>query len=215
MNSQALRDTVKFLFAKDKGILAMDESNETCNQHFEKQGISQTVEARRAYREMIVTTPKLGECIGGAILYDETIHQKTRDGKTFVKVLIDAGVIPGIKVDTGAKELAGHPNEKVTEGLDGLRARLAGYAEIGARFAKWRAVIAIGDERPSWAALSPTLMPWSAMQRSARRQGWCQSLSQRSSWTERTHWRSAVKSQTPCCAPCSVSYSHKGLCWKA
>jgi len=99
---------------------------------------------------LIVTTPGLGECIGGAILYDETIRQQKSDGTTFVKVLIEAGIIPGIKVDTGAKELAGHPGEKVTEGLDGLRDRLAEYVRMGARFAKWRAVIAIGDGLPSW-----------------------------------------------------------------
>jgi fructose-bisphosphate aldolase class I len=116
-------------------------------------GIPQTIEARRAYRELIVTTMGLGECIGGAILYDETIRQQRSDGTPFVKVLIDAGIIPGIKVDTGAKELAGHPGEKVTEGLDGLRDRLAEYVRMGARFAKWRAVITIGDGIPSWGCI--------------------------------------------------------------
>ena len=96
-----------------------------------------------------MTTPGLGECIGGAILYDETIRQNTRDGAPFVQVLIEAGIIPGIKVDMGAKDLAGHPGEKITEGLDGLRERLAEYSRFGARFAKWRAVIAIGEEVPS------------------------------------------------------------------
>jgi fructose-bisphosphate aldolase class I len=108
---------------------------------------------RCAYRELIITTPGLGECISGVILYDETIHQAKRDGTPFVKVLMDAGIIPGIKVDTGAKELAGHPGEKVTEGLDGLRERLAEYFQMGARFAKWRAVIAIGQEIPSWGCM--------------------------------------------------------------
>jgi len=98
---------------------------------------------------LIVTTPRLGECIGGAILYDETIRQQKSDGTPFIKVLIEAGIILGIKVDAGAKELAGHPGEKVTEGLDGLRDRLAEYSRRGARFAKWRAVIAIGDAIPS------------------------------------------------------------------
>jgi fructose-bisphosphate aldolase class I len=137
------------LFADSKGLLAMDESNPTCNKRFATLGIPQTVEARRAYREMIVTTPGLCESIGGAILYDETIRQQTGDGTPFVKVLLDAGIIPGIKVDMGAKELAGHPGEKVTEGLDGLRDRLAEYSRLGARFAKWRAVIAIGKDIPS------------------------------------------------------------------
>jgi fructose-bisphosphate aldolase class I len=98
---------------------------------------------------LIVTTPGLGESISGAILYDETIRQRKRDGTPFVKVIVDAGIIPGIKVDTGAKDLAAHPGEKVTEGLDGLRARLAEYFQMGARFAKWRAVIAVGDGIPS------------------------------------------------------------------
>src|ERR1039457_4324389 len=149
MNSQSLKETVKLLFADHKGLLAMDESNGTCNKRFEKLGIPQTVEARRAYRELIVTTPGLGESIGGAILYDETIRQQKEDGTPLVKVLIEAGIIPGIKVDTGAKELAGHPGEKITEGLDGLRDRLKEYFQMGARFAKWRAVIAIGDDIPS------------------------------------------------------------------
>jgi fructose-bisphosphate aldolase class I len=149
MNLQMLRDTAQALVAGDKGLLAMDESTPTCNKRFASLGIPQTVEARRAYRELIVTTPGLGECIGGAILFDETIRQKTSDGTPFIKVLIEAGITPGIKVDTGAKELAGRPGEKVTEGLDGLRDRLTEYVRMGARFAKWRAVIAIGDGIPS------------------------------------------------------------------
>jgi fructose-bisphosphate aldolase class I len=149
MKSQALRDVATTLFADNKGLLAMDESTPTCNKRFAGLGIPQTEEARRAYRELIVTTPGLGECIGGAILYDETIRQHKKDGTPFVKVLIDAGIIPGIKVDIGARELAGYPGEKVTEGLDGLRDRLAEYFGMGARFAKWRAVIAIGDDLPS------------------------------------------------------------------
>jgi fructose-bisphosphate aldolase class I len=102
---------------------------------------------------LIVTTPRLGESIGGAILFDETIRQQKSDGTPFIKVLIEAGIIPGIKVDEGAKDLAGHPGEKVTGGLDGLRGRLAEYSKMGARFAKWRAVIAIGDGIPSWGAI--------------------------------------------------------------
>ena len=149
MNAQELIATARALVAGDKGLLAMDESNPTCNKRFAKQGIPQTEEARRAYRELIVTTPGLGESISGAILYDETIRQQKRDGTPFVKVIIDAGIIPGIKVDTGAKDLAAHPGEKITEGLDGLRARLVEYFQMGARFAKWRAVIAVGDGIPS------------------------------------------------------------------
>jgi len=149
MNTQALIDTAKAMVAGDKGLLAMDESNPTCNKRFAKLGIPQTVEARRACRELIVTTPRLGECISGAILYDETIRQNKKDGTPFIKVIIDAGIIPGIKVDIGAKEMAGHPGEKVTEGLDGLRDRLKEYVQMGARFAKWRAVIAVDDDIPS------------------------------------------------------------------
>ena len=153
MKSQMLRDTATALFADDKGILAMDESTPTCNKRFASLGIPRTEETRRAYRELIVTTQELGECIGGAILYDETIRQKKRDGTPFVQVLTEAGIVPGIKVDRGAKDLAGHPGEKVTEGLDGLRDRLAEYSQMGARFAKWRAVIAIGDGLPSWGCI--------------------------------------------------------------
>ena len=153
MKLQQLKETTQALFIDEKGLLAMDESTGTCNKRFAKLGIPQTVEARRAYRELIVTTPGLGESIGGAILYDETIRQQKSDGTPFVKVLIDAGIIPGIKVDTGARELAAHPGEKVTEGLDGLRDRLQEYLQMGARFAKWRAVIAIGDGLPSWGCI--------------------------------------------------------------
>ena len=149
MNLQNLTDIAKALVADDKGLLAMDESNPTCNKRFAKLDIPQTVEDRRAYREMIVTTPGLGECISGTILYDETIRQQKKDGTPFLKVLSDAGIIPGIKVDTGAKDLAAHPGEKITEGLDGLRDRLKEYVQMGARFAKWRAVIANGDGNPS------------------------------------------------------------------
>jgi fructose-bisphosphate aldolase class I len=149
MNTQELIETAGKMVADDKGLLAMDESNPTCNKRFAPLGIPQTVDARRAYRELIVTTPGLGECISGAILYDETIRQHRKDGSSFVKAIADAGIIPGIKVDTGAKELAGHPGETVTEGLDGLRERLKEYVQMGARFAKWRAVIAMGEGIPS------------------------------------------------------------------
>ncbi len=149
MNAQKLMDIAKALVAGDKGLLAMDESNPTCNKRFARLGIPQTAEVRRAYRELIVTTPGLGECISGAILYDETIRQQKNDGIPFAEAIIDAGIIPGIKVDAGAKDMAGHPGEKVTEGLDGLRGRLAEYSQMGARFAKWRAVIAVGDCLPS------------------------------------------------------------------
>jgi fructose-bisphosphate aldolase class I len=153
MNSQRLIDTATAIFADGKGLLAMDESNPTCNKRFAPLGIPQTEASRRAYRELIVTSPGLRESISGAILYDETIRQKTSKGTPFVDVLVEAGIIPGIKVDTGAKPLAGFPGEKVTEGLDGLPARVQEYAAMGARFAKWRAVIAIGPATPSEACI--------------------------------------------------------------
>ena len=149
MNALELMDTARALVAADKGLLAMDESNPTCHKRFAKLGIPQTVDARRAYREMIVTTPDLGECISGAILYDETMRQQKKDGTPFVKVLLDAGIIPGIKVDAGATDMAAHPGEKITEGLDRLRERLEEYSGMGARFAKWRAVITVGAGIPS------------------------------------------------------------------
>jgi fructose-bisphosphate aldolase class I len=149
MNAQELIDTASTLVAGDKGLLAMDESTPTCNKRFDKLRIPQIEEARRAWRELIVTTPGLGESISGAILFDETIRQQKKDGTPLVKVITGAGIIPGIKVDAGAKSMAGHPGEKITEGLDGLRDRLKEYSQMGARFAKWRAVIAVGDGIPS------------------------------------------------------------------
>jgi fructose-bisphosphate aldolase class I len=149
MNTKKLINTAQALVADNKGLLAMDESIGTCNKRFAALGIPQTVEMRRRYRELLITTARLNESISGAILFDETIRQQKTDGTPFNKVLIDAGIIPGIKVDLGAKPLAGFPGEKITEGLDGLRDRLAEYSRMGARFAKWRAVIAIGDGIPS------------------------------------------------------------------
>ncbi len=149
MSTQQLIDTAGLMVAEGKGLLAMDESTPTCDKRFKALGISTTVESRRAYRELIVTTPELRRWISGVILYDETIRQATAAGVPFLKVITDAGIIPGIKVDAGAKALAGHAGEKITEGLDGLRERLAEYRGMGARFAKWRAVIAVGDGIPS------------------------------------------------------------------
>lgn len=146
-------ETAKSLMADGKGLLAMDESDGTCNKRFEKLGIPQSVEARRAYREMIATTPGLGASISGAILFDDTIRQTTKDGVALVGILNKAGIMPGIKVDAGAEEMAGHPGEKITGGLDRLRERLSEYHELGARFAKWRAVITIGEGLPSCACV--------------------------------------------------------------
>ena len=153
MNRKLLMDTARALMANGKGLLAMDESNPTCNRRFEKFRIPQNMEARRAWRELIVTTPRLGESISGAILYDETIRQKTKDGTPFVELLTNAGIIPGIKVDGGADDMAGHPGEKITGGLDGLRERFSVYCKLGARFAKWRGVVKIGEGMPSCACI--------------------------------------------------------------
>ena len=147
--SQELQATAKALVARGKGILAMDESNGTCNKRFEKLGIAQTEENRRTYRELILTTPDLNNYISGAILFDETIRQSSLTGESFVQIMQRLGLIPGIKVDGGAKPFAGHPNELVTDGLDGLADRVTEYYKLGARFAKWRAVITIGADIPS------------------------------------------------------------------
>ncbi|KAA0890614.1 class I fructose-bisphosphate aldolase [Pusillimonas sp. ANT_WB101] len=153
MTIHALMETANAMVADGKGLLAMDESTGTCNRRFASAGIPQTEEARRAYRELLVCTPGLAQYISGAILFDETIHQRTTTGVPFTKVLSDAGIIAGIKVDLGAQALAGHPGEKVTEGLDGLRLRLTTYYSMGARFAKWRAVITPGTDLPSAACM--------------------------------------------------------------
>jgi fructose-bisphosphate aldolase class I len=149
MTAQHLAETARLLVADGRGLLAMDESNGTCDKRFAAVGIAASVEARRSYRELLITAPGLAASISGAILYDETIRQTSESGVPFVKLLTDAGIMPGIKVDTGAKPMALHDGEKVTEGLDGLRARLHAYRQLGARFAKWRAVITLGDGLPS------------------------------------------------------------------
>ena len=149
MSAQEVEDIARALVADGKGLIAMDESTPTCNARFAALGIPQTEELRRAWRELIVTTPRLGEAVSGMILYDETIRQQTRDGTGFVAAITAAGILAGIKVDAGAKPLAGHHGERVSEGLDGLRERLSAYVRMGARFAKWRAVIAVGEAIPS------------------------------------------------------------------
>ncbi|MEZ0469555.1 class I fructose-bisphosphate aldolase [Luteimonas salinilitoris] len=149
MSIEQLAETAQAMVAAGKGIIAIDESTGTIAKRFDGVGIPNNEENRRAYRELLLTTPNLGEYISGAILYDETIRQSTRDGVPFTKVMADNGIIPGIKVDKSTHPLAGFPGEVVTEGLDGLRDRLKEYYKLGARFAKWRAVINIGDDIPS------------------------------------------------------------------
>ncbi len=145
----ALRDTARALVADCKGILAADESTRTMTKRLEGVGVSSNHGSRRAFRELLVTAPGAEQYISGVILYDETIRQQTSTGVPFPTAIAQAGMLPGIKVDTGAKPLAGAPGEAVTEGLDGLRERLAEYRELGARFAKWRAVLKIGHGQPS------------------------------------------------------------------
>ena len=149
MKTDNLESIARKLVAPGKGILAADESSGTIEKRLKSINVPSTEENRRAYREILFTTKDAGEFISGVILFDETIRQKTRDGRTFVKALDEQGIIPGIKVDKGAKGMANFPGEKITEGLDGLRERLAEYRQLGARFAKWRAVIAIADNIPT------------------------------------------------------------------
>lgn len=154
MNLLALKETAQAMVANSKGLLAMDESQATCNLRFARAGIAQTVEMRRAYRELLLTAPGLSACISGVILHDETFWQASAEGAPLVGVAHAAGMLVGIKVDSGAADLAGQAGEKVTEGLDRLRQRLQAYAEMGARFAKWRAVFSVDDaERPSLACI--------------------------------------------------------------
>jgi len=149
MNIQKLITTAKALVADNKGLLAMDESISSCNKRFAALGIPQTVEARRDYRELLITTPHFGDFISGVILCDETIRQTKKDGTPFIKIIEEAGIIIGIKVDEGEVDFEGHPTEKIVKGLDGLRERLTEYANMGARFAKWRCEIIIGNDTPT------------------------------------------------------------------
>ena len=149
MDVQELQKTAQAIVADGKGILAADESGGTIKKRFDSIGVESNEEARRAYRDLLFTTEGAEEYIGGVILFDETVRQSSADGTPFPKLLASKGIVPGIKVDTGAKPLALAEGETVTEGLDGLRERLNEYRELGARFAKWRAVITIGEDLPS------------------------------------------------------------------
>ena len=153
MTSHDMEATARALVAPGKGILAADESLGTIGKRFDEIKLPNVEENRRSYRELLFTTPKLGQFISGVILFDETIRQQARDGTPFTEVLKRQGIIPGIKVDKGAKPLAGFLGEKITEGLDGLRGRFQEYFQLGARFSKWRAVITIGDGIPTDACL--------------------------------------------------------------
>ena len=149
MKTTDLESTIRALMAPGKGILAADESQATITRRFEALAVESTEENRRRYRQMLFTTPGVAQYISGVILFDETVRQRADDGRRFVEVLTDSGIVPGIKVDEGTTPLAKAPGEHIAEGRDGLRERLEEYRRLGARFAKWRAVIAIGDARPS------------------------------------------------------------------
>ena len=149
MELDLLKKTAQQMVASGKGILAADESTGTIEKRFSKIDVPSTEENRRAYREMLLTAPGLGQYISGVILYDETIRQSTSDGTPFVEVLQKAGILPGIKVDQGVAAMEGSPNEKVTKGLEGLPERLKEYAKLGAKFAKWRAVITVDSTLPT------------------------------------------------------------------
>jgi fructose-bisphosphate aldolase, class I len=153
MNPSELARIANAMVAKGKGILAADESTGTIKKRFEAIKLESTTENHRTYREMLFTAPGAPESVSGVIMYDETIRQKTKDGTPFPQYLVKQNIIPGIKVDTGAKPLAAFPNETITEGLDGLRERLIEYRSLGARFAKWRAVINIDSGIPTWYAI--------------------------------------------------------------
>ena len=157
MSIENLEEIAQAMVATGKGIIAVDESTGTIKKRFDAAGVENTEENRRAYRELLLTTPNLGEHISGAILFDETIRQKTKDGVPLVEAMKKAGIIPGIKVDKGPVPLAGFPGDVVTEGLDGLRDRLKEYAQLGAQFAKWRAVINITDDNPSSTAIEANM----------------------------------------------------------
>jgi hypothetical protein len=181
------------LVAGDKGLLAMDESNPTCNKRFAKLGIPQTVEARRAYRELIVTTPGLGESISGVILYDETIRQQKKDGTPFVKVITDAGIIPGIKVDTGAKDLAGHPGEnnrrsgRIARPPGGILSNGRPFCQVarGDRPGRWHSQP--GLHRGQRAGAGPL------RRACARRPDWSPWSNRKCSWTASTPWSGAAR----------------------
>jgi len=153
MDAKLMTETARAMVATGKGLLAADESAGTCKKRFDSVNVESTEENRRAYRELLFTTPGLPQFVSGVILFDETIRQKTKDGVPFAEYLKKNGILPGIKVDAGAQDMALHPGEKVTEGLDKLAARMQEYFGLGARFAKWRAVITIGKDIPSPACI--------------------------------------------------------------
>jgi fructose-bisphosphate aldolase class I len=173
MSQQALESVAQAMVAKGKGILAADESMGTIKRRFDSIKIESNENNRRAYREMLFATNSVEEAISGVILFDETIRTAASDGTPFPQLLAKKGIIPGIKVDKGPVDIPGFPGEVVTEGLDGLRVRLKEYKELGAKFAKWRAVITIGDGIRPTLVYRSTRTPWHAMPRFAKRPRSC------------------------------------------
>jgi len=196
------------MVAAGKGILAADESSGTIKKRFDKIGLESTEESRRAYRDLLLSTPDMAKSISGVIFYDETLRQKTSSGVPFGAYLGQLGVLPGIKVDTGAKPLAAFPNETITEGLDGLRERLLEYYGLGARFAKVR-----GSPRPS--RYTPMPRRWRVTRRCARNKTSCRSSNRKCSWMERTPSSAAKRSPTPCWPRYSSSCTLTASTWKA
>ena len=211
MDANELTANALALAASGKGILAADESTPTITKRFKTIDLPSTEENRRAYREMLFTTPGLGDSISGVILFDETIRQRARDGRTFVKVLQEQGIVPGIKVDKGAKALANFPGEKITEGLDGLRERFKEYFDLGARFSKWRAVITIGERTPSHACISSNAHALACFAALSQETGWRRSSSQRFSWMVAILSSVARRSPKKLCGLCSSNLSSIAL----
>jgi len=214
MKIENLESIARKLVAPGKGILAADESSGTIEKRLKSISVPSTEENRRAYREILFTTAGAGEFISGVILFDETIRQKTRDGRTFVEALEQQGIIPGIKVDKGAKAMANFPGEKVTEGLDGLRERLAEYRQLGARFAKWRAVISIGDKIPTHRCIATNAELLARYAALCRKLMWCRSSNRKCSWMAHIRFTGISKSRSKHWKAFSMLCSSIGSSWK-
>jgi fructose-bisphosphate aldolase class I len=202
MKTENLESIARKLIAPGKGILAADESSGTIEKRLKSINVPSTEQNRRAYRDVLFTTAGVGEFISGVILFDETIRQKTSDSRTFVEALEQQGIIPGIKVDKGAKAMANFPGEKITEGLDGLRERLAEYRKLGARFAKWRAVIAIGDQIPTRKCIATNA------------ELLCRSSNRKCSWMARIRLNGISKSRSKRWKAFFMLCRSTVLCWK-
>jgi fructose-bisphosphate aldolase, class I len=193
MTPPGLEITARAIVANGKGILAADETPGTLTKRLSALGIESTPDTRRAYREMFFATPGVAEYISGVILQGETIRQRSSRGTPLADLLTDQGIIPGIKVDQGAKPLAGFPGERITEGLDGLRGRLEEFRAMGARFAKWRAVIGVSETLPSATCVRLNADALARYAASARNRPSCRSSSPKCSWTDRTRSSGAKK----------------------